>query len=972
MRLLHWLFALSLAALPVITDFETEGLPPGVIAWGNNATSTPTLTVEPGTDRPGKVLKVGYTVGDWGGWSHDLSAAQDWSPYEGFSFWVRGTGSGQKIFFEIKDGGANAGASELFESSFTDDTNGWKQVRTRFADFTRRTDYQPGGAPTDGELDLVAMWGYAMRLQANSSGTLYWDDAEVYGTAPPRPPKLDTDRPVYPTDEGGTVTVKVSVTTPDARPLPADLTVTYKTGTGTATAGQDYTPVEGTLAFAAGTPSGESRNFQVKTTKDPDAETAETVPIVLGGARPPSDEPAIVINAHGLPYLDRKKPVKERVADLLGRMTLAEKVGQMTQAERGALAKQDDIATYLLGSLLSGGGSAPATNTARGWADMVDGYQLRAQQTRLQIPLIYGVDAVHGHNNVVGATIFPHNVGLGATRDPALVEKAGKVTAQEVRATGIPWDFAPCLCVSRDERWGRAYESFSEDPALVGRLASIIDGLQDNGVMATAKHYVGDGGTEYGSSTTGDYTIDQGVFTGTREQLEAVHLAPFAEAVKRGVGSVMPSYSSVGPLKMHANRELITDVLKGRLGFKGFVISDWQAIDQIPGDYPSDVRTSINAGLDMIMVPHRYPEFVSTLTAEAGSGVPMARIDDAVARILTQKFRFGLFEHPFADRSGLADVGSPAHRSVARTAAAESQVLLKNEGNLLPLKPSAKVYVAGSNADDVGNQSGGWTISWQGSSGPITPGTTILQGIKAQAATVTHSPDASAPMAGHDVGVVVVGEQPYAEGFGDVGRQGRTLDLPAADRAAVDKVCAAMKCVVVVVSGRPLQLGDMSGAEAVVAAWLPGTEGAGVSDPLFGKVPYTGRLPFTWPKAQIPTNVGDAVYDPLFPYGWGLRTDAPRERVAGLRAQLARGDALSKAAAATLLAVSWRPDGQVRDVRVLKAAATLLEKSRSDTYAQDDTLISLAMRPDSGFTALAAADHELAGGNLRRAVDLLS
>ncbi|WP_246266901.1 glycoside hydrolase family 3 N-terminal domain-containing protein [Nonomuraea typhae] len=975
-----------------VTDFEADTLPPGVIPWGNDAASTPRLTVLPAPERPGaagtnRAMSAEYTVSQWGGWSHELAAAQDWAPYAGFSFWVKGTASGQRVFFEVKDGGAGPGSAELFEAAFTDDVAGWRQVQVAFADFVRRGDYQPGGAPTDGELDLVAMWGYAMRFPT-ASGTLVFDEVQVYGTAPPRPVRLSTDAPVYPVDEKGSARVKVTVTTADGKPLPVPADVAYKTGAGTATPGRDYTPAEGVLTFPAGTASGATREFTVRTLADREAETAETIPVLLSGdgVRPPADEPAIVVNAHGLPYLDRKRGTQERVGDLMGRMTLAEKVGQMTQAERGALGKQDDIAAYLLGSLLSGGGSTPATNTPRAWADMVDGFQLRARQTRLQIPLIYGVDAVHGHNNVVGATIFPHNAGMGATRDPALVEKSGEITAKEMKATGIPWDFAPCLCVSRDERWGRAYESFGEDPALVSRMTTIVDGLQKRGVLATAKHYVADGGTAYGTSTTGDYTIDQGVFTGTRQELEVLHLAPFAEAVRRGAGSVMPSYSSVGPVKMHAHRELITDTLKGRMGFKGFVISDWAAIDQIPGDYPSDVRTSVNAGLDMIMVPHQYPQFVAALTAEVAAGrVTMARVDDAVRRILTQKFRLGLFERPFADRSGLPAVGSPAHRAVARTAAAKSQVLLKNAGGLLPLPATAKVYVAGSNADDVGSQSGGWTITWQGSSGPITPGTTILAGIRQRAANVTYSADASAPTAGHDAGIVVVGEKPYAEGWGDVGRQGRTLELSAADRAAVDAVCGAMRCVVVVVSGRPMMLGDLSGVAAVVAAWLPGTEGAGVSDPMFGAVPYTGRLPFTWPAsmAQVPINVGDPVYRPLFPYGWGLRTDRARTRLEDVRAQLGRGDGWSRAAAAALEPAlagrHWNVDGSVRAARVvlraLGATAALLERSRSDTYAQDDALVSVArdLAQASGLEAAAQAraDQALAAGDLTTAVELL-
>ncbi|WP_231619083.1 glycoside hydrolase family 3 N-terminal domain-containing protein [Nonomuraea sp. SBT364] len=982
------------AAEPLtVTDFEGGALPPGVTGWGNDAASTPALALVPGGDRPGQALSTVYTVSQWGGWSHDLTTAQDWAPYEGFSFWVNGTATGQRIFFEVKDGGAGAGAAELFESSFVDDTAGWRQIRVPFADFTRRTDYQPGGAPSDGELDLVSMWGYSMRLPANSAGTLLWDDVQVYGTAPPRPVRLATDAPVYPVKEKGAAEVRVSVSTATGGPLPADLTVGYATGIGTATPGADYTPVEGTLTFPAGTPSGSARAFTVRTLRDGQDEVAETIPIVLSGegTRPPAENPAVVIDAHGLPYLDSRKPTRQRVADLLGRMTTAEKVGQMTQAERGALGSQNDIATYLLGSLLSGGGSTPSTNTPGAWADMVDGYQLRARQTRLQIPLIYGVDAVHGHNNVVGATIFPHNIGLGAARDPDLVEKTGEITAREVKATGIPWNFAPCLCVSRDDRWGRVYESFGEDPALVSRMASIVDGLQKHGVLATAKHYAGDGGTTYGSSATGSYTIDQGVTETSRDELAAIHLAPFAEAVKREVATVMPSFSSVdfgdGPLKMHAHRELITDVLKGRMRFGGFVVSDWQAIDQIPGDYPSDVRTSVNAGLDMIMVPYAYPAFTTTLKAEVEAGrVPMARIDDAVTRILTQKFELGLFERPYADRSELDEVGSAAHRAVARTAAAKSQVLLKNDGGLLPLRRDAKVYVAGSNADDIGNQSGGWTISWQGSSGPITPGTTILSAIRDRAASVTYSRDASAPLGGHDVGVVVVGETPYAEGVGDVGNGGRTLEPQAADRAAIDAVCGAMRCVVLVVSGRPMQLGDLSGVEAVVAAWLPGTEGAGVADPLFGAVPYTGRLPFTWFRsvAQIPINVGDASYDPLFPYGWGLRTDSGRERLKAVRDRLARGDALSKAAAAVLTAATlgrnWNADGTVRDTRaVLRAVETtaaLLERSRTDTFAQGDAVVSVARdlaQAAGGQPGLQAlADHELASGELRKAVELLA
>ncbi|MGW3568458.1 glycoside hydrolase family 3 N-terminal domain-containing protein [Streptomyces sp. NPDC000941] len=726
-----------------------------------------------------------------------------------------------------------------------------------------------------------------------------------------------TDAAVHPVKEGTTAKVRISVATTGSGPLDEPVTVDYTTegDGGTATSGEDYQPVEGRVTFPAGAASGTWRTVEVVTASGGGAEPAETVPLQLtvSGAKAPAETPRVVIDAHGLPYLDPELPVRRRVKDLLSRMSLEEKAGQMTQAERDALTAPGDIADYDLGSLLSGGGSAPTPNTPAAWARMVDAFQLRAQATRFQIPLVYGVDAVHGHNNVVGTTIMPHNIGLGATRDPRLAEKTGAVTASEVRATGVPWDFAPCVCVSRDERWGRAYESFGEDPALVTAMETVIKGMQGvpsgkdldrrDKVLTTAKHFVGDGGTEYGSSTTGGYTIDQGVTKVTREELEKVHLAPFREAVDRGVGTVMPSFSSLdilgdgqAPLKTHADGAMINGVLKDRMGFEGFVISDWQAIDQIPGDYPSDVRTSVNAGVDMIMVPTAYKNFHTTLVDEVRAGrISRARIDDAVSRILTAKFRLGLFEKPYADTSNLDRIGSAEHRAVAREAVAKSQVLLKNDGGVLPLKPSQKVYVAGSNADDLGNQTGGWTITWQGSSGRHTEGTTILEGMRKAAAdsAITYSKDASAPTAGYDAGVVVVGETPYAEGVGDVGN-GHDLRLSDADRAAVDRVCGAMKCAVLIVSGRPQLIGDRLGdIDALVASWLPGTEGDGVADVLYGKRAFTGQLPVTWPKSevQLPINVGDAAYDPQYPYGWGLTTSARAPGEAKAAGEAGRADA---------------------------------------------------------------------------------
>jgi beta-glucosidase len=610
-----------------------------------------------------------------------------------------------------------------------------------------------------------------------------------------------------------------------------------------------------------------------------------------------------------LPYQDASLPTRQRVADLLGRMTTQEKVGQMTQAERADVSGDPSlVTTWKLGSVLSGGGSVPTSNTPKGWADMVDDLQDAALNTRLGIPLLYGVDSVHGHGNLMGATVFPHNIGLGATRDPKLVKQIADITARETRASGPQWAFAPCICVARDDRWGRTYESFSEDPRLVSKMAVAIEGLQGgNGkridrahVLASAKHFAGDGLTKYGTGS-GDYPIDQGVDQVDRASFDKLALAPYWSAVtKHNVRTVMPSFSSVdwtedglgNPVKMHANKELITEVLKHSMRFKGFVISDWQAITQLPGDYPTQVQTSVNAGVDMFMEPARAQQFITTLLDLVKTGkVRMSRIDDAVSRILAAKFDLGLFEHPWTNRSQIDSIGSPAHRAVARKAVQESQVLLKNSHGTLPLSPKSKVYVAGSNADKIGNQAGGWTLTWQGGSTNVIPGQTILDGIKQRAGTVTFSEGASAPVPAGANGIVVVGETPYAEGFGDVGgplwaydpgdnnvpRPEKTMQLSAADKAAVQKVCAeAASCTVVVVSGRPMVIEPalLAQIDALDAAWLPGSEGGGVADTLFGKAPFTGKLSFSWPRsvAQEPINIGDPGYDPLYRYGWGLRT----------------------------------------------------------------------------------------------------
>jgi beta-glucosidase len=482
--------------------------------------------------------------------------------------------------------------------------------------------------------------------------------------------------------------------------------------------------------------------------------------------------------------------------------------------------------------------------------------------------------------------------------------------------------------VARDDRWGRTYESFGENPKLVESMETAIDGLQGHPgqlderdhVLATAKHFAGDGLTTYDETKASDevspntpYPIDQGVDHVTRAEFEKLALSVYKPAIKRHhVGSVMPSFSSLdytdgltdgqdGAVKMHGNGELITGWLKGQQHFGGFVISDWRGIRQLPGDYTAQVKTSVLAGIDMFMEPIQAPNnpngwdvFIPTLTGLVTSGqVPMSRIDDAVSRILTAKFELGLFEHPFADRTLASTVGSPAHHALARKAAAESQVLLENRGHTLPLSASADrpVYVAGSNADNIGNQAGGWTLTWQGGSTNVVPGTTILDGIEQYADDVTYSATAAAPVPADAAGVVVVGETPYAEGFGDVRgpewawdpadggtpRQQQTMQLSTADRAAIDTVCSqAATCTVLVVSGRPIILPPevLDEVDALVASWLPGSEGAGVADVLFGRQPFTGKLPVTWPRTldQEPINVGDADYDPLFPYGWGLTT----------------------------------------------------------------------------------------------------
>jgi len=574
-----------------------------------------------------------------------------------------------------------------------------------------------------------------------------------------------------------------------------------------------------------------------------------------------------------------------QVKPLLAQMTLEEKIGQMTQPDQEHIKDLSDIENLYLGSVLSGGSSDPKEgNSLQAWTDLYDRLQQHSTRTRLQIPILYGVDAVHGHNNVLGAVIFPHNIGLGCTRNAGLVERVERITAEEVRATGIQWAFAPCVTVPRDVRWGRSYEGFSEDPQLVKELGeAAVRGFQGmdlsnpRAVLACAKHYIGDGGTTFGSSR-GGRGLDQGDTRMDEATLRRIHLQGYISTVKAGVGTIMPSYSSWNGVKVSGDKRLLTGILKQELGFEGFLISDYNAIDQVDRDYKKAIGISINAGMDMAMVPSRYKEFIADLKQLVAEGtVPMPRIDDAVTRILRVKFAMGLMDKSrpqLADRSLHKTFGSPEHRRVAREAVRESLVLLKNQNKTLPMaKAAVRIHVAGKSADDMGNQCGGWTIDWQGKGGDVTPGgTTVLAAIKKAASKntqVTFSKDGKGA-AGATVGVVVIGEPPYAEGNGDRA----DLKLAQEDVDAVNAVkSAGIPVVVILFSGRPMILGEvLDKADAVIAAWLPGTEGEGITDVLFGDFKPKGKLSYTWPRtmAQITMHAGDANYDPLFAYGFGL------------------------------------------------------------------------------------------------------
>ena len=645
--------------------------------------------------------------------------------------------------------------------------------------------------------------------------------------------------------------------------------------------------------------------------------------------------------------------IAEKVSNILDQMTLAEKVGQMTQVDLRMFDDINDIKTYHIGSVLSGGSGSPKNNTPKDWLDMVNGFQKIAMGNRLAIPIIYGVDAVHGHNNLLGATVFPHNIALGAANDADLVFRVNKATAIEVAATGIHWTFSPCVAVPQDPRWGRFYEGFGQTSEIVnGLTTAAVNGyqalLKDTGgkqVAACAKHFVGDGGTIWGTGTEVDglhsYLIDQGDVQLEDAALRELHLPPYERAIAADVKTIMVSFSSLRGEKCHGSNLLINDLLKDDLGFKGFVVSDWGGINQIPGDYKSDVINGINAGIDMVMVPgirqgdssyaknKHYKTFIKNLIDAVNEGsVSIARIDDAVSRILKVKMEIGLFDNPFIDDAYLDQIGSLKHRALAREAVQKSTILLKNMGSL-PMSKNETITVVGSAANNLGIQNGGWTTDWQGiftpdfafldynadgkltskeyysqlkkvyeskfeknnwttnfkeidldNDGLVVPedftgfmqnrvlqpnGTTILKGILQVApdANVTYSPNATTIAEGSIV-LAVVGEYPYAEGYGDDG----DLSLNLADQETLNRVIASGNTLIVLmISGRPLLVHDkVDEFDAFVASFLPGMAGEGIADVLFGDTQPKAKLNFIWPKSSDGLGV-------LYELGSGLDYD---------------------------------------------------------------------------------------------------
>lgn len=590
-------------------------------------------------------------------------------------------------------------------------------------------------------------------------------------------------------------------------------------------------------------------------------------------------------------YLDKTQPREARVDDLLSRMTREEKIGQMALVEKGSVSVSSDIATYNLGGILSGSGSKPVENTVKGWTDMIRGYQAEAKKSRLGIPLLYGTDAIHGHAHVPGLTVFPHMIGLGATGNPDLVRQVASATGEAMVGTGSNWNFSPNLDQPRDIRWGRTYEAFSDDPALVSKLgAAYVEGLQngyiknntDISVLATPKHYLGLGSMSWDTSRNKDFRIDQGVTTADEEMLRNEYLPPFAAAVESGAVSIMAGLNTWGDKPIAFQKELLTEVLKKELGFEGFVVSDWYGVYEGRRSQFLAAVQAINAGVDMVMLPFDYKSFVRNVTWANRLGlISDERLDDAASRILRAKFALGLFDGVVSSSVDMMDYDS-AHRTLAREAVAQSVVLLKNEDAILPLKKSTpELRIAGSAADNVGRQMGAWSIEWQGVDGNWPPGTTsILQGIREAVGPETdiaYNEQGIFPATKNKaIGIAIVGEKPYAEGWGD--KEFPVLDQ--VDRDAIKNLQASCdKVIVVVVAGRPLLIThEVESFDALVMAWLPGSEGAGVADVLFGDKPFTGTLPLPWPNhsQQLPITSQGITADGtpvLFPRYFGIVTN---------------------------------------------------------------------------------------------------
>ena len=662
------------------------------------------------------------------------------------------------------------------------------------------------------------------------------------------------------------------------------------------------------LALALSACGGGGADPATDAASTPVAQAADTATAAASAPLPPlADWP------HVTSAFPKEADIESKVESTLAQMTLEEKVGQMTQAEIQYVTPAE-VLQYHIGSVLNGGGSWPSGDKGapvQAWLDMADSLWTASMQDRLHIPLLWGTDAVHGHNNVKGATMFPQNIGLGAMRDPELMGRIGKVTGLEVARTGIDWAFGPTLAVVRDDRWGRTYEGYSEDPSVQQSYAGrMVTGLQgklrkdaavNEKVIATAKHFLGDGGTTNGT--------DQGITVASEQDLINIHGRGYYSAIQAGVQTVMVSYSSwqdtaLGPdgkaLKMHGNQYLLTDVLKGKMGFDGFVVSDWNGIGQVKKSNSAATRDcttndcpqAINAGVDMIMAPTRadwLPFITNTLASVRNGEIPQARIDDAVRRILRVKFRFGLQDRPKPSlRNASHVIGTPEDRAVAREAVRKSLVLLKNNGNVLPLARSAKVLVAGKSADSLANQSGGWSITWQGgnANADFGGGTTLWGAVHKIAPNAVLDTSAGGTLAdsSYDVAVVAIGETPYAEGAGDIGTS-KTMELARLhpeDVALIDalKAKGVKKIVTVLYSGRVLYVNkELNRSDAFVAAFLPGTEGDGLADVLFQKAgggvafDFQGTLSYSWPKSPCQTSQDRFApdYAPLYAWGYGLR-----------------------------------------------------------------------------------------------------